>query len=196
MCLLSNVQPPTALGGRKKLLLNQSLLFKWLRHATDPLWKTWKIAQESNKNPANIEKKSIKNRKKAFGSAQSESKSTQERYQERFTQPCSALGVVLSRSWDAPGLPRTRPGVPNASPMQFFHDIFEHHFPHYILNRFFGDLLSIFGFAKPQKSCSRPGESRIFTKPTFAWKKLDFIENSSWSLPFAEQKSIKIAKKS
>ena len=71
-----------------------------------------KIKPKSMKNDEKINQKSkkyVKNHKKP-------PKSAPERHKGRGPQPSSALGAVLSRSWGALGVPRTRPRPSKAQP--------------------------------------------------------------------------------
>ena len=95
---------------------------------------------KSTKNQQKVDKKSpkiTKNRKNA-------PKSAQERHKALGPHSCSALGAVLSRSWDAPGPPRTRPGpsktqpgAPKCEPKAIFDAFFRIFLPRRFSYRFF-----------------------------------------------------------
>ena len=111
-------------------------------------------------------------------------KSAQERHKGRGTQPCSALGAVLSRSWDALAPPRasfgpskTQPGAPKCKAeaifFAFFCNFFLIRFSYRIFNvKFRNDLYrNLENIDFPQGKCIF-SQNRFFRLATQFYRKV------------------------
>ena len=111
-------------------------------------------------------------------------KSAQERHKGRASQPCSALGAVLSRSWDAPGPPRTRPGpsktqpgAPKCEPKAIFNAFFRILFSRRFSYRFFyakvrNDLYRNLENKRFASTGARFSQNRFFRLATKIYRKI------------------------